>query len=38
MLRNFVKGIGASSSLFVESSHLALLNARFLTRKTLALG
>jgi hypothetical protein len=37
-LRNFVKEIGASSSRFAESSHLALLNTRFPTKKTLALG
>ena len=37
-LQNFVKGIGASSSLFVESSRLALLNTRFLPKKTLVLG
>jgi len=37
-LRNFVREIGVSSCLFVESSRLALLNARFLTEETLALG
>ena len=37
-LQNFVMGIGASSSLFVESCRLALLNTRFLVKKTLALG
>ena len=37
-LQNFVRGIGALSSLFVESYRLALLNVRFLTEETLALG
>jgi hypothetical protein len=38
MLRNFVREIGVSSCLFVESSRLALLNARFLAEEALALG